>query len=213
MPIVTINGSIGEIKSTIDPTKSAPLFGSWGVASYGGGYTTLTTTGGNAIEALLQGKFTDPTLASVILSPASFGGIAPNNDANQYAQVVPGEYAVTTTMPNSQSPLVNYVICEGEFIVEVVRVIDNDNIVVKDPSGVTLLAGSYTLVGFSAISYPISNVTLTIQPSSGAQVWLPGQLYFEAEAGTITLTPNSYGVCTPIMVEATGGLCTLIYNE
>ena len=211
MPIISL--STGNYAYTVDPSKSAPLAGTWGIASSGGGYTTLTTTGGNAIAVLLQGEFTDPTGATVISSPEWFGGITQNNDANQYAQVIQGEYAVTTTMPNSQSPLVNYVICESAFIVEVVRVIDNDNIVVKDPSGVTLLGGSYTLFGFSANSYPINNVTLNIDASSTADVYLPGQLVTSVAEGTITLTPNNYGACTPIMVKAATGTATLIYNE
>lgn len=213
MPIITINGSSGTIASTVDPAKYVILAGLWDPQLYTDGHTLLTSVSGNAISALLQGEFTKTGTGTVLSSPSWFGGIAPNNDANQYAQVIPGEYSVTTTMPNPQSPLVNYVICEGTFIVEVVRVIDDNNIVVKDPSGVTFVNTEYTLIGFSAISYPIRNVTFVVPPTSTANLWLPGQAHIQLEAGTTTLSPNSYGDCVPIMVQGTAGPSTLIYNE
>ena len=188
MPIKTIIGSSGTIVSTIDPSKYVILAGLWDPQLYTNGHTLLTSVSGNAISVLLQGEFTKTGTGTVLSSPSWFGGIAPNNDANQYAQVIPGEYSVTTTMPNSQSPLVNYVICEGTFIVEVVRVIDDNNIVVKDPSGVTFASTEYTLTGFSAISYPIRNVTLVVQPSSTVNLWLVGQGSVELEEGTTATT-------------------------
>jgi len=209
MPIITITS--GNTAYTVDRMKYVSVSGSWDSTAYTDGYYLLTSSSGNAISVLLQGEFR--SAGTPVSSPYWFGGIAPNNDANQYAQVIPGEYGVTTTMPNSQSPLVNYVICDSTFIVEVVRVIDDNNIVVKDPSGVTSQSGNYTLTGFSSNSYPIRNVTVTVQPSSTANLWLPGEAYIELEAGTITLSPNNYGDCTPIMVQGTSGLVTLIYNE
>jgi hypothetical protein len=211
MPVITIN--IGDLVSTVDPMKSVPLAGTWDVASVAGEYTTLTSTGANAISALLQGEFTDPSGSPLVSSPYWFGGILPNNDANQYAQVIPGQYGVTTTMPNSQSPLVNYVICNGVFIVEVVRVIDDNNIVVKDPSGIVSLSGGYLLTGFSSNSYPIRNITIKVNTSGALLVWLPGQPFVQLNEGTVTFSPNSYGVCAPIMVQGVNTTSVLIYNE
>jgi hypothetical protein len=211
MPIITI--SIGDTASTVDPSKKVALSGIWDVASVAGEYTTLTSTGSNAISALLQGEFVEPVLGQSLISPYWFGGILPNNDANQYAQVIQGQYGVTTTMPNSQSPLVNYVICEGVFIVEVVRVIDDNNIVVKDPSGVVSVSGGYILTGFSSNSYPIRNITTKVDNSGALLVWLPGQNFVQFNEGTVTFSPNSYGVCSPIMVQGANTTSVLIYNE
>jgi len=212
MPINNITS--GAIGITNDPLKYVPISDSWTVSSFGVGYAVLTADNstGSAISALVQGEFLNAA-GNPLLTPTQFGGIAPNNDANQYAQVVSGQYNVTTTMPNQQAPLVNYVICQGSFIAEVLNVIDDNNIVVKDPSGVTQIGSGYSLQGFSANSYPIRNISIYNDASSSCLLYLPGQTYVTLNAGTVQIDPNNYGECTPVMVQCTLGTTVLTYNE
>lgn len=212
MPIKNIG--VGQLGYTIDPLKYVPISDTWSVASFGTGYAVLSSDNstGSAVSALVQGEFLSSGGAPLVV-PTTFGGITPNNDANQYAQVTTGQYNVTTTMPNQQAPLVNYVYCDGTFVVEVLYVIDDNNIVVKDPSGITQASSGYTLTGFSANSYPIRNISVYNDSTSSCLLWLPGQPYITLNAGTVQIEPNSYGECTPVMVQCQAGTTVLTYNE
>lgn len=212
MPIIRIPN--GGTVVTEDPKKYTPISDTWSVSSYGTGYAVLSADNGtgNAIAELVQGAFVSST-GGTIVTPSMFGGITPNNDANQYAQVISGQYSVTTTMPNQQAPLVNYVYCLGSFILEVLHVIDNNTIVVKDPSGISQLSSGYTITGFSANTYNLTNITIYNDASSSCLVWLPGQIYAQLGAGTTNIEQNNYGECLPVMITCNAGATILTYNE
>ena len=216
MPIKVIDG-LTPYAVTDDPNTIVYIPDTWSATAYINGCTLLTADGksGEAIMRLVQGLFTSKSTAQDFIIPATFGGITPNNDANQYAQVVPGQYNVTTTMPNQQASLVNYVYSvDGVFISEIVTVIDDNTILIKDPGQAAASAGNITIIGLSTNSYPLRNGNLYVDERSTVAVVTPGQQpVYVNNQGDIPLNQNNYGEVEPIMVLANLGTAVLTYNE
>lgn len=216
MPIKVIDG-LTPYAVTDDPNTIVYIPDTWSATAYINGCTLLSAdnNSGEAIMRLVQGLFTSKSTAQDFIIPATFGGITPNNDANQYAQVVPGQYNVTTTMPNQQAPLVNYVYsADGYFITEIVTVIDDNTILVKDPGQAAASAGNITIIGLSTNSYPLRSGNLYVDASSTVAVITPGQQsVYVNNQGDIPLNQNNYGEVEPIMVVANLGTAVLTYNE
>lgn len=202
---------------TDDPNTIVYIPDTWSCTGYINGCSVLTADNqvGEAVKRLVQGLFTSKSTAQDFIIPATFGGITPNNDANQYAQVVPGQYNVTTTMPNQQAPLVNYVYSvDGAFISEIVTVIDDNTILVKDPGQAAATAGNISIIGLSTNSYPLRSGNLYVDAATTVAVIVPGQqpIYVSTQ-GDIPLNQNNYGEVEPILVLHNLGTAILTYNE
>ena len=211
MPIININASNYAV--TQDPLKVIPINDSWTVTEYGSNWVKFTadSNSGSAIVSLVQGVFFNYDESVLLQEPGVFGGITPNNDANQYAEVIPGEYSVTTTMPNQQTPLVNYVYCPGMFLLKVLTVIDNNTIICEISDIAAITGAGATLYGVSTNSYPLKSASVKFE--SDGWIIFPGKPYVIAASTTIEIEPNNYGEIEPIMVYCSSKSATLIYNE
>jgi hypothetical protein len=211
MPI--INLIAGGSAVTQDPLKVIPVNDTWTVSEYGPTWVKLSADNndGTAILSLAQGVFLNYNESVLLQEPGMFGGIAKNNDANQYAQVIQGEYAATTTMPNQQTPLANYVYCPGEFILKVLTVIDNNNIICEI-SDIAVISGvNTTLLGISTNSYPLKSGSARFE--SDGEIGFPGKPRLSVSSTTIEIEPNNYGEIEPFFIKANSKTATLIYNE
>jgi hypothetical protein len=215
MPVINVN-NFNSIGVTVDPSKWVAIPDTWTQTYAGADYAILKADGkiGQAINFLLQGQFISTYTGSDICQPYTFGGLTPDNSANGYTYPIGGQYGVSTTMPNQQSPLVNYIYSEGQFLVEIIAIIDDNTIMVRDIDGVTDGIANAGLKGLSTNSYPLRNATLDVTVGASCFVFTPGKLpQFVPTQGMMTFDQNNYGEITPVMVASGFGDCILIYNE
>ena len=138
MPVINVN-SFTQIGVTVDPSKWVAVPDTWSQTYAGADYAILEADNkaGQALEILVQGRFVSTYSGVDVIQPPFFGGLTPDNSANGYTYPIVGQYGVSTTMPNQQAPLVNCIYSEGLFLVEVIAVIDDNTIMVRDIDGVT----------------------------------------------------------------------------
>ena len=214
MPVLSVpSGGIGV---TIDPILAVLISDTFTVTEFGTGWAKLVADGGNGdlLKRLLQGLIVVGSTGIAVQDPASFGGLTPDNTANGYTTPTYGQYAVSTNMPNSNAPLVNYIVCNGVFIAEVLQVIDDNTMIVKDNGVVATFGISAIIYGLSTNSYPLSSGQIITTATSDGLLFLPGQAPLAIAINqTITFSPNNYGAIEPFMFQGTSGNTTLIYNE
>lgn len=215
MPVLSIpTGGVGVSK---DPIISTPITDTFTVTESGSGWAKLVADAGSGdlLKLLLQGLFIVDATGYAVQDPSTFGGLTPDNTANGYTTPTYGQYAVSTTMPNSNAPAVNYIVCPGLFIAEVLQVIDDNTMIVKDPSGyIASVATSASIYGLSTNSYPLTSSQIVTTATSDGFLFLPGQAPLTiGNSQTIDFSPNNYGAIEPFMFQGTSGNTTVIYNE
>jgi hypothetical protein len=214
MPVLSV--PTGGIGVTIDPILGVPIADTFSVTEYGTGWAKLVADGSNGdlLKRLLQGNIVVDSTGVAVQDPSAFGGLTPDNTANGYTTPTYGQYAVSTNMPNSNAPLVNYIVCSGVFIAEVLQVIDDNTMIVKDSGVVAAFGISSTIFGLSTNSYPLTSAQIITTATSDGFLFLPGQAAITITTNqTITFSPNNYGAIEPFMFQGTNGNTTMIYNE
>ena len=215
MPILSI--PTGGTGVTIDPIIAVPILDTFTVSESGSGWAKLVADGGNGdlLKRLLQGLFVVDATGASVQNPSTFGGLTPNNTADEYTTPTYGQYVVTTTMPNSNAPAVNYIVCPGAFIAEVLQVIDDNTMIVKDTSGyIASVANLASIYGLSTNSYPLRSGQVVTTSSSTCTIFTASQAPLEIGTNqTIDFLPNNYEEIEPFMVTCRSGTITMIYNE
>ena len=214
MPVLSV--PTGGIGVTIDPILSVPISDTFTVTEFGTGWAKLVADGGNGdlLRRLLQGLIVVDSTGIAVQDPSRFGGLTPDNTANGYTTPTYGQYAVSTNMPNSNAPLVNYIVCPEVFIAEVLQVIDDNTMIVKDSGVVATFGIRASIYGLSTNSYPLSSGQIITTATSDGLLFLPGQAPLVIAINqTITFSPNNYGAIEPFMFQGTHGNTTMIYNE
>jgi len=195
-----------------DPSYAFGTNGSWTYDGTYNGVSKIIDIGGVAIEEYLQGVVFDGTYAKLYQYPAWFGGITPDNSATAGPEVVQGEYAVSTYVPNSNAPYITH-LADASFqgIWKVNKVEDNGTIWLDDPLGIaSLIVGTYFL-GASTNLGTMKRVHISNTDRYG--IMLPGRSNVINIEAPITLEPNQYGIVEPFVIIQNDGDLTITITQ
>jgi hypothetical protein len=192
------------------------LTGGWAVPGYGIGtlYSNPTHTVFTINQAvdgdLLEVVSTDALSAGLLgndlgmLPEAQMGGIVPDNSSSGGPDVIAGQYGVTTTMPNLQSGLVDYMIWDdsggtGEiYPVRIKSFVDDSSMIIERTNGyATPVAASGVIIYCSTLLGVARKLTITC---AGSFLMAAGSSNIGFAAGTYVIGDGTSKVA-PIVVQ------------
>lgn len=190
------------------------LTGGWAVPGYGIGtaYSNPTHNVSALIPCvggdLLQVVSTDALSAGLLgndlgmLPEAQMGGIVPDNSSSGGPDVIAGQYGVTTTMPNLQSGLVDYMIWDsgiGEiYPVMIKSFVDQSSFIIQSTNSyASPVTSSGSIIYCSTLLGVARKLTITC---AGSFLMAAGSSNIGFAAGTYVIGDGTSKVA-PIVVQ------------
>lgn len=204
----------GAIGMVYDNTYAVPIDGLWSWQGNYNGLAKIIDVNGLALNDVLQGYVIDNTFGTTIQDPYNFGGLTPDNTANGYTYPTPGQYGVTTTMPNANKPVITHIVDGASYFWcwKVAKIEDDSTIWLEDPlNTASTLVNTY----FYGVSENIGSMTKV--KILADDVWgmaLPGQQpQFNLPAGEYTLNANTNGIVEPFVICQNDGNITVTITQ
>jgi hypothetical protein len=197
-----------------DNTYTVPIDGIWTWQGNYNGLAKIVDVFGVAIDDVLQGYIVDTAYGNAIQNPYNFGGLTPDNTANGYTYPTPGQYGVSTWMPNANKPVITHIIDAASYLWcwKVAKIEDNSTIWLEDPlNTASTLLNTY----FYGVSENISAMTkVKIIADDSWGMTLPGQpAQLNLPAGEYTLNANTNGIVEPFVICQNDGNITVTITQ
>jgi len=212
MATIVYNYSAAQTGPVYDLNNYFLIDGNWDYNGTYNGLSQLVSGNGLAIANLLQGVIQNVASSQTIVNPITFGGIAPDNSATAGPQVIQGQYAYTTTMPNSNKPLATHLYdSNSQYMFRIAKVESDGSIWIEDPFG---LAVGYTgALLYGACENLNAMTKVVIKGNANFGFTLPGQQPVVVSAQTITLNANTNGIVEPFVIYANDGDVTITITQ
>lgn len=203
----------GNTGMVYDQWYAVPVDGIWTYDNTYNGLSKMIAVGGFALDDLLQGYIVDNTTGAILQDPYNFGGLTPDNTANGYNYITPGQYSVTTTMPNSNKPLITHVVDTGyQYCFRVAKVESANVIWLEDPTG---QASGLIGISFYGINQNLTAMTkVKVVADDRVGICLASQLQAQSlPAGEYVFNANTNGIVEPFVIFQNDGNITVTITE